>query len=148
MADVALKAPLQYQQWLVRYRMGRFMWRTLCICDKQTHFRRGHEGCRSLPQGLQLSKIERRQKQLMQRRLVLDRSLCFTDIDFLLNLRQFERAGNALLMIRKALMQKYHERMLEEDSETNDTEPCVFLLDMLYLILTLAAPTSTLATSA
>ena len=95
--------------------MGRFMWRASCACDSQVWFRRGHEHCDSLPKCFELAKAERRQKRRMAQRLVLDRSMYFTDLDFLLNTRQFERAGVALMTIRKALRQRYRERMLTED---------------------------------
>ena len=58
----------------------------------------------------------------MIRRLVLSRSMHFTDLDFLLNIRQFERASVALITIRKALEQRYHERMLEEDMDRGEDD--------------------------
>jgi len=54
--------------------------------------------------------------------LVLDRAMHFTDLDFLLNTRQFERVGIALIAIRKALRQRYHERMLAEDADSSDKD--------------------------
>jgi len=53
----------------------------------------------------------------MMQQLVLDRSMHFTDLDFLLNIRRFERAGVALIAIRKALRQSYHERLAAEDAK-------------------------------
>lgn len=117
MADAVLLAPVRYQQSMIRYRMGRFMLRTLCVCDAQNWFGRGHEDCPSLSNPIRLSKKERRQKKLMLRKLVLQRSMKFTDIDFLLNIRHFDRVGLALTTIRKALSQKYHERMLADEAD-------------------------------
>ena len=43
----------------------------------------------------------------------------FTNLDFLLNTRQFERAGVALITIRKALRQRYHEMILAKNAESS-----------------------------
>ena len=56
----------------------------------------------------------------MTQQLVLDRSMHFTDLDFLLNVRQFKRVGVALIAIRKALRQRYYERLLAEDTKGMD----------------------------
>jgi hypothetical protein len=47
----------------------------------------------------------------MAKRLGIDAFASFTDIDFLLNLRQYHRAGRALATVRKALGDVYSERM-------------------------------------
>ena len=72
---------------------------------------RGHERCRHLPQPIQLSGLEKRRKADMAKRLGIDAFASFTDIDFLLNLRQYHRAGRALAAVRKALYDIYSERM-------------------------------------
>lgn len=74
-------------------------------------FRRGHELCRYLPRLIHLSGSEKRQKAEMARRLGIDTFASFTDLDFLLNLRQYRRAGRALAAIRKILSDVYSERM-------------------------------------
>ena len=45
MADVALMAPIRHQQALLKYRMGTFMFGTMCACDPHKRFGRGHETC-------------------------------------------------------------------------------------------------------
>lgn len=93
MADTTMLAPVRDQQTVVRYRMGRFMYEPICVCSSDRRFHRGHETCPDLPQLASLSKKERGQKKAMARRLLLDRAKNFTDIDFLLNTRQFARVG-------------------------------------------------------
>lgn len=122
MADASLQAPIQYQQLFVRYRMGWFIRRTSCVRDKQVWLRRGHQHCGSLPKCFELSKTERRRKKQIMQQLVLDRSMHFTNLDFVLNARRFERVGIALVAIRKALRQRYHERMLTEDSASGSED--------------------------
>jgi hypothetical protein len=57
----------------------------------------------------------------MARRLGINTSASFTDIDFLLNIRQFRRAGRALSVVRKTLGDVYSERMAAcEDSGTDE----------------------------
>lgn len=119
-ADCVFLAPLEYQQDFVRYRMGRFQLGKTCVCDPDVMFRRGHEICRYLPQLIQLSGSEKRQKAEMARRLGIDTFASFTDIDFLLNLRQYRRAGRALATIRKTLGDVYSERMAACDDSTQD----------------------------
>jgi hypothetical protein len=91
--------------------MGRFQLGKTCVCDQNVMFRRGHEKCRHLPQPIQLSGLEKRRKADMAKRLSIDAFASFTDIDFLLNLRQYHRAGRALAAVRKALGDVYSERM-------------------------------------
>jgi hypothetical protein len=110
-ADCVFLAPLEYQQNFVRYRIGRFQLGKTCVCDPNLIFRRGHERCRHLPQPVQLSGSEKRRKAEMAKQLGIDALASFTDIDFLLNLRQYRRAGRALAAIRKALSDVYSERM-------------------------------------
>jgi len=74
-------------------------------------FRRGHEVCRHLLRLIQLSGSEKRRKTEMVRRLGIDTFASFTDIDFLLNTRQYRRAGRALSVIRKTLGDVYSEQM-------------------------------------
>jgi hypothetical protein len=58
-----------------------------------------------------LSGSEKRQKAEIARRLGIDTFASFTNIDFLLNLRQYRRAGSALAAIRKILGNVYSKRM-------------------------------------
>ena len=98
------------------------MWRTRCVCDERVWFCRGHKHYSSLPTCFELSKTERRRKKQIMQQLVLDRSIHFTNLDFLLNTQRFERVGVALMAIRKALRQRYHERMLAEDADGSDKD--------------------------
>jgi hypothetical protein len=79
-------------------------------------FRRGHEDCRHLPRLIQLSGLEKRQKAEIAKRLGIDTFASFTNIDFLMNLRQYHRAGRALAAIRKILGDVYPERMAACDN--------------------------------
>jgi hypothetical protein len=112
MADVALLAPIQHQQALLKYRMGTFMFGTMCVCDPYRRFGRGHEACPHLPQLIRLSKMEQRQKKRMIQTLFLDRSRRFTDVDFLINKQCFHRVGQYLRAIRNALKTVHHRRMV------------------------------------
>lgn len=114
-ADRVFLAPLQYQQDFVRYRIGRFQLGKLCVCAPNVMFRRGHEICRRLPRLPHLSGNERRRKVDMAKRLGVGISSSFTDLDFLLNTRQYRRAGRALAAIRRALGDVYSERMRLDD---------------------------------
>lgn len=95
--------------------MGRFQLGKLCACGPNIVFRRGHENCRSLPRPPQLSGVEVRRKSDMAKRLGIGVSASFTDLDFLLNTRQYHRAGRALAAIRRALGDVYSERMRLDD---------------------------------
>lgn len=114
-ADGVFLAPLKYQQDFVRYRMGRFQLGKLCVCAPNLMFRRGHEICRHLPRLPRLSGNECRQKNEMAKRLGVGICSSFTDLDFLLNTRQYHRAGRALVAIRRALSDVYSERMQLEN---------------------------------
>jgi hypothetical protein len=91
--------------------MGRFQLGKTCVCDQNVMFRCGYEKCRHLPQPIQLSGLEKHRKADMAKRLSIDAFASFTDIDFLLNLRQYHRVGRALATIRKALCDVYSEQM-------------------------------------
>lgn len=95
--------------------MGRFQLGKLCVCAPNVMFRRGHETCKYLPGLPRLSGNERRQKVDMAKRLGVGISSSFTDLDFLLNTRQYHRAGRALAAIRRALGDVYSERMRLDD---------------------------------
>ena len=119
MADVALMAPIRHQQAVLKYRMGTFMFGTMYVCDPHKRFGRGYKTCPHLPQLIQLSKMEQRQKKAMIKTLLLDRSRRFTDVDFLINMLQFHRVFPYLSSIRNALKTAHHHRMLaaEETSQ-------------------------------
>jgi hypothetical protein len=119
MADSALLSPIQYQQAILKYRMGTFMFGTMCACDPHRRFGRGHEACPHLPQLIRLSKMERRQKKMMIRTLFLDRSRRFTDVDFLINKQCFHRVGRYLSAIRNALKKIHHQRMLTAEETSH-----------------------------
>ena len=122
MADVALMAPIQHQQAVLKYRMGTFMFGTICVCDPHKRFGRGHETCPYLPQLIRLLKMEQRQKKAMIKTLLLDRSRRFTDVDFLINMLQFHRVFPYLSAIRNALKTIHHRRMLvAEETAQLDT---------------------------
>jgi hypothetical protein len=91
--------------------MGRFQLGKTYVCDQNVMFRRGHEKCRHLPQPIQLSSLEKHRKADIAKRLGIDAFASFTDIDFLLNLRQYHRAGRALATVRKSLCDVYSERI-------------------------------------
>ena len=91
--------------------MGRFQLGKTCIYNLNVMFRRGHERYRYLLRLIELSGLEKRQKAEMAKRLSIDTFVSFTNIDFLLNLRQYRRAGSALAAIRKILYDVYSERM-------------------------------------
>ena len=91
--------------------MGRFQLGKLCACGPDVMFRRGHEDCRYLPRPPQLSGTELRRKSDMAKQLRIGVSASFTDLDFLLNTRQYDRAGRALAAIRATLRALYAERM-------------------------------------
>jgi hypothetical protein len=74
--------------------------------------------CRYLPRLIHLSSSEKRQKAEIARRLCIDTFASFTDIDFLLNVRQYRRASRALAAIRKTLGEVYSERMAACDDST------------------------------
>lgn len=117
-ADWVFFAPLEHQQNFVRYRMGRFQFGKLCACGPDVIFRRGHEDCRYLPRPPQLSGTELRRKSEMAKRLGIGVSASFTHLDFLLNTRQYHRAGPALAAIRRALGDVYSARMQLENDPT------------------------------
>ena len=56
----------------------------------------------------------------MAKRLGIDTFASFTDIDFLMNLRQYHCAGRALAAIRKILSDVYSERMAACDDLSLD----------------------------
>jgi hypothetical protein len=111
MADVALLAPIQHQQAILKYRMGAFMFGTVRVCDPHRRFGRGHEACPHLPQLIRLSKMEQRQKKKMIQTLGLNHPRRFTDVDFLTNEQRFHCVGRYLLAIWNALKPIHHQRM-------------------------------------
>lgn len=97
--------------------MERFQLGKLCVCGPRVLFRRGHEDCRYLPRTPQLSGAERRRKTEMAKRLGIGVYASFTDLDFLLNTKQYRRAGRTLAAIRVTLgAMDAERRQLDEDS--------------------------------
>jgi hypothetical protein len=64
--------------------------------------------------------LEKRQKAEMAKRLGIDTFASFTNIDFLINLRQYHRASRALAAIRKILGNVYSERIAACDDLSLD----------------------------
>jgi hypothetical protein len=104
LADITLGASLSAQSLLLQYRRGVFMLNSICAC--KTTFRRGHETCSKLKQTWPLSRLEQAQKREMWQKLAIS-SLRFTDLDYLLNSEQVERASQTLVEIGRQLRQIY-----------------------------------------
>jgi len=117
-ADITLSAPIPFQEMLFKYRQGRFMFSTACRCletDKgrlSSKFRRAHEKCPTLPQPVYLTKRELVEKATMKAALPISDTEChFTDVDYLLNTKQFDRAILILSTVKQSLFAFYHETM-------------------------------------
>jgi hypothetical protein len=108
-ADIALGAPASAQGMLLQYRRGVFMFNSICACDPEVRFHRGHESCLALRQPCTLTRVERREKRKMQ--LALASGHKFTDIDYLLNTGQWKRAVLILSSIQKRLRLVYKEAL-------------------------------------
>jgi hypothetical protein len=108
-ADITLGAPASAQGMLLQYRRGVFMFNSICACDPEVRFHRGHESCPALRQPCTLTRVERREKRKMQ--LALASGHKFTDIDYLLNTGQWKRAVLILSSIQKRLRLVYKEAL-------------------------------------
>lgn len=105
--DICFAGSSLRQEVFLRYRLGMFMYGALCKCDQPGKFRRGHERCSRLQHTVQLSRSERKAKREDQIRFGLD--VNYTDIDYLLNTGQSDRAWKALVGIRAELLAFFHE---------------------------------------
>ena len=113
LADISLSAPIPVQSVLLQYRRGVFMFNSVCACNTEVKFHRGHESCRALRSPLKLSRAQKHQKQEMQARLLLSGGI-FTDIDYLLNSGRLKDATTVLFHIQRALRQIYKEVQIKE----------------------------------
>ena len=117
MADVALSAPLRYQQDLLTYRLGHFALGYHCVCNASKRFSRGYEDrYLSFRHLAAISRSQRQEKLLVARELHLDLDKRFTNLDFLLNTARLCRAGLALASIRGELRRIYRERKIVQQS--------------------------------
>jgi retron-type reverse transcriptase len=106
LADISLAAPVPAQSMLLQYRRGVFMLKSVCACDPEVRFYRGHETCAALNLPLRLTRREQYQKRKMQSKLPLIGSK-FTELDYLLNSGQLKHAICILVEIQKQLRQVY-----------------------------------------
>jgi len=112
MADGCLKTSATKQDLLFQYRRGVFMFNSICACDPELKFHRGHEACQALTRPVHLSHAERQQKWKMKSQLSIHEEK-FTDIDFLLNTKRVEAAARILISIQSQLRQVYKKTQLE-----------------------------------
>ena len=89
--DVVLTAPASDQGSFFAWRRGIWGWGRKCICGKR--FDRGHTSCMPTP-SIHLTEMEQRLLNLDHQ--LLDPSLKYTLVDFLLNQRLWEKARNIL----------------------------------------------------
>jgi hypothetical protein len=114
LADISFAAPGPAQDMLLRYRRGLFMFSTICACDPDVRFHRGHESCPALGLPHTLSRVERRQKRGMKAELSFEHK--FTDVDYLLNSGQLKRAVLILSDIQARL------RVVYKEAQTSSTK--------------------------
>lgn len=107
LADISLAAPGLAQDILLRYRRGIFMFNSICACDPDVRFHRGHESCPALGLPHILSRGERREKREMKAQLSFEHK--FTDVDYLLNTGQLKRVVLILSDIQARLQVAYRE---------------------------------------
>jgi hypothetical protein len=107
LADISFAAPGLAQDMLLKYCRGLFMFSTICACDPDVRFHRGHESCPALGLPHTLSRVERRQKREMKAELSFEHK--FTDVDYLLNSGQLKRAVSILSDIQTRLRQVYKD---------------------------------------
>jgi hypothetical protein len=88
-----------------------------CACNPESRFRRGHEDCPALAHLIRLSRPDQQQKQKMKTELKLTGTK-FTNIDFLLNSGQLQRASSILAAIQEQLGQVYREIQLSKAQES------------------------------
>jgi hypothetical protein len=117
LADASLSTQLSAQGRLLQYRRGVFMQNYTCACSPESRFRRGHEDCPALAHLIRLSRPDQQQKQKMKTELKLTGTK-FTNIDFLLNSGQLQRASSILAAIQEQLGQVYREIQLSEAQES------------------------------
>jgi hypothetical protein len=95
---------------LMQYRRGVFLHGYICRCGQP--FVRGHETCPRLQHLYRLSKIDRQQKSAMHQRLGGSDTCNLTDVDYLLDTGQTEKATEILSSIRAQIRQVYREDQL------------------------------------
>jgi len=100
-ADRILHAPRLYQKSFLQYRRGTFATSLKCICSSELLFHRRHEACFRLEFGRWLSNKEESARNRAQ--ILLGPGILLTDIDYLLNTGQFDRAYEILQHITRTL---------------------------------------------
>lgn len=118
LADISLSASVDIQPLLLQYRRGVFMFNSRCACDPAVRFHRGHENCPSLGLELQLSREEKRRKQVMKD-IHRSSNFKFTDIDYLLNTGQIDKASKALLSLQYTLRKIYSDYEKGKEASSN-----------------------------
>lgn len=106
LADLSLSLPRLEQAMLFSYRRGVFLRGYRCVCGIAA-FTRGHETCPALDHPIRLTRAERRQKEQSLQRLPPGSNL--TDVDFLINTNQLQRATILLASVARQLQQAHHE---------------------------------------
>lgn len=117
LADVSFKGPRHFQDVLLQYRRGMFMNDCLCTCGER--FKRGHETCLRLRHPYQLSKSEKQHKADMLKQLDSKDSK-LTDVDYLLNTGQLDKAIRILSSVKSQLGKVYHEAELAVTAKQSD----------------------------
>jgi len=101
-ADATLSAPLELQEMLFRYRRGVWELKRQHSCDGGCRpFYRGHEECSCFGQGIHYSAKAILTRDLQLR--TLREGVRYTNIDFLLNAGEFERAAAQLRTVQSKL---------------------------------------------
>ncbi|KIM92482.1 hypothetical protein OIDMADRAFT_62558 [Oidiodendron maius Zn] len=118
LADISLAAPLPAQGMLLQYRRGVFMFNSICAYGPDIKFHRGHESCPVLGPPPTLTRVEQRRKRKMQDELAFDYK--FTDVDYLLNAGQLDRAVGILSNVRKRLRLVYKAA---KEAQAADPDP-------------------------
>jgi len=109
-ADIIFYASPTDIDMLMQYRRGVFLHRCVCRCGQP--FIRGHETCSRLHHPYRLTKADRRQKSAMHQHLGGPEVCKLTDVDYLLNTGQVDKATAILQGICAQIRQVYHEEQL------------------------------------
>lgn len=119
LADISLSGSIYQSNILFQYRRGSFMYGDYCSCGGT--FQRGHEQCFTLPDTVSLTRAERLAKTTMQRLLEAKpkaKTVHFTDVDFLLNTGQLDRAMKILSIAKAELKVIWGLGQRDADSDT------------------------------
>ena len=110
-ADLTLEAPLYLQDTFFRYRRGLWQIHQVHQCrfvPKGREFHRGDEECGCFQPRSRLSRKHRQQKR--REGDLLGLKMRYTNVDFLLNHREFKRAGRILRDVQDQLVKRYSNR--------------------------------------